>query len=467
MDDDECEMMLLASMQQCVGAVVVGELPKKRKHDSREFPRESRREFQHERALQCIMYDYLGPKPLFDGREFEMMFRVSRRRFQCIMEDIGNAGISFFMQKADCLGSRGASMEARILLPLKCMGYGVPPHCFMDYFSMSSTLAKDCYNNFQDACVQLYLKEYLRKPTSHDLKAVMKLHQSVHMGMAGMMGSLDCMHTYWDKCPVAWQGAFRNGAKKKPSIVLEAACDYHLFFWHASYGYAGTLNDINILNLSPLTEMILSGELASLEKEVTPYKIGNEEFNQLYLLVDGIYPSFNRFVKGHKEPIGDYEKALTDWQEAARKDIERAFGVLQTKFQCIARPIVLRSLKRIEAMVTASLILHNMCVSDRIMDGDCRATYNAANSLVRMKDGDINVEQPPNQEEIQASYRKNFKGTCIGVVDSDEEVVEVVTRRRRWMELHDKEECARLHNALMNTLGETYKHRKKRKKLVN
>ena len=91
-----------------------------------------------------------------------------------------------------------------------------------------------------------------------------------------MLGSLDCMHTAWDKCPVGWQGSFKNGKKKKPSIVLEAACDYHLWFWHASYGYAGTMNDLNILNLSPLLEMIVSGDLAKLEEEVTPYNIGDE-----------------------------------------------------------------------------------------------------------------------------------------------------------------------------------------------
>ena len=129
---------------------------------------------------------------------------------------------------------------------------------------MSKTLARDCCKNFHDGLIQLYLKKYLRAPTQADLKGIVKLHRSVHRGVDGMLGSLDCMHTDWDKCPVAWQGAFKNGRKKKPSIVLEAACDHHLWFWHASYGYSGTLNDINILNLSPLLHMIVSGELAKL-----------------------------------------------------------------------------------------------------------------------------------------------------------------------------------------------------------
>ena len=57
--------------------------------------------------------------------------------------------------------------------------------------------------------------------------------------------------------------------------------------------------------------MFLDGTMEELEKAVTPFNIDGEDFKQLYLLVDGIYPEFSRFVKGYKEPIGDFEKALT------------------------------------------------------------------------------------------------------------------------------------------------------------
>ena len=99
---------------------------------------------------------------------------------------------------------------------------------------------------------------------------------------------------------MAWHGAFKNGDKKKPSIVLEAVSDYHMFFWHASCGHAGTLNDINTMNLSPLTEMFVNGEMEMLEKEVVPFNIGKESFKKLCVLVDGIHPTWTRFVKAMK-----------------------------------------------------------------------------------------------------------------------------------------------------------------------
>jgi hypothetical protein len=39
-------------------------------------------------------------------------------------------------------------------------------------------------------------------------------------------------------------------------------------------------------------------------------------------------------------PLREPEKRYTAWQEATRKDIERAFGVLQSRFQVIAKPFV-------------------------------------------------------------------------------------------------------------------------------
>jgi hypothetical protein len=62
--------------------------PKRQKTDSRSY----RRIFRPDEALQAIKRDYLGitgdlTTPLF-GAEFKLMFRVSRSRFQVLMEDI-------------------------------------------------------------------------------------------------------------------------------------------------------------------------------------------------------------------------------------------------------------------------------------------------------------------------------------------------------------------------------------------
>ena len=102
---------------------------------------------------------------------------------------------------------------------------------------------------------------------------------------------------------------------------------------------------ISILNLSPFLESLLNGEFEKSESTAVPFAIGQEVFNSVFILVDGIYPRYSRFVKGMKEPATDDEKTFTEWQEAVRKDIERAFGNLQGRFQALATPIMLMDLK--------------------------------------------------------------------------------------------------------------------------
>ena len=151
---------------------------KKPKIDSRLLPRNPKRKFRHDEALHCINRDYLGilgdpSTPIFAGSEFASMFRISRPRFQRMLEDFANSGDPFFTPPfVDALGEEEASLEARLLLPLKSISFGVPPKTFSDYFQMSKTLSKDCYNNFLSKLTDIYKDEYLRLPTEADVKAV-------------------------------------------------------------------------------------------------------------------------------------------------------------------------------------------------------------------------------------------------------------------------------------------------------
>ena len=215
-----------------------------------------------------------------------MMFRLLRPRFQRLMEDVMAAQIAFYQTKKNLHPTQQASLYAKLLLPLKCLAYGVPPYTFIDYFQMSRQYARDCCLAFDKAVKQIYTKEYLCLPTSTNLKVILKLHRSIH-GVDGMLGSLDCSHTYWKNCPKAWQGSFK-GKEKMPSIVLEAISDYHLFFWRVSYGYTVNLNDRTILSLSPLLDRLVDGSYQQVEQQAgaVPFMVHNQTFMKTWITVD-------------------------------------------------------------------------------------------------------------------------------------------------------------------------------------
>jgi hypothetical protein len=111
------------------------------------LPPSQRRVFKHDEALNAIQRDYLGKiedpsTPLF-GKEFHWTFKISRGRFQVLMEDIMGSQHDFFnLSPRD--GHEKCPVEARQLLTLKTFSYGVPPHIFMVYLQMSPQYAGDC-----------------------------------------------------------------------------------------------------------------------------------------------------------------------------------------------------------------------------------------------------------------------------------------------------------------------------------
>jgi hypothetical protein len=74
--------------------------------------------------------------------------------------------------------------------------------------------------------------------------------------------------------------------------MLEAVSSQDLWTWHAFFGVAGSNNDINVLNQSPLFTEVLQGRAPEVNFTVneTEYKMG-------YYLADGIYPAWTTFVK--------------------------------------------------------------------------------------------------------------------------------------------------------------------------
>jgi Plant transposon protein len=132
-----------------------------------------------------------------------MNFCISLSRFQQIMEQFGNHGGAFYSGQTNCVGNQIASLEAKLLLPLQTLAVGVATHTFCLYYQMPKTLtAKSCFM-FNKTFLKMYRKEYLKKPSKQDMMRIATLHEKVH-GVPGMFGSLDCMHTRWKSCPVAW-----------------------------------------------------------------------------------------------------------------------------------------------------------------------------------------------------------------------------------------------------------------------
>jgi hypothetical protein len=125
-------------------------------------------------------------------------------------------------------------------------------------FGVAESTTMECLIHFVTGVISLLGAQYLRKPTSEDIQRLLQVAEQ--RGFPGMLDSLDCMHWEWQNCPVAWKGQFTRGDYKVPTIILEVVASYDLWIWHAFFGAAGSNNDINVLDQTPLFTEQLQGK---------------------------------------------------------------------------------------------------------------------------------------------------------------------------------------------------------------
>jgi hypothetical protein len=92
--------------------------------------------------------------------------------------------------------------------------------------------------------------------------------------------------------------------------------------------------------------------------------INDHNYDMGYYLTDDIYPNWMAFVKTVCHPFEPRTKHFAMKQESARKDIERAFGVLQSRWAVICGLAYGWSPANIHDIMIAWIILHNMVVGD-------------------------------------------------------------------------------------------------------
>ncbi|GKC30031.1 ALP1-like protein [Tanacetum coccineum] len=185
---------------------------------------------------------------------------------------------------------------------------------------------------FSEAGVlHIFGPEFLRKPTLTDVERLYAFHENKH-GLPGMLESLDC-------------------------CCIKRLMDMARFF-----GVSGSNNDINVTQRSPLLNDLKLGKAPEV-----PFVANDVTYPWGYYLCDGIYPEWVPFVKSVTNLANDDHKRLRykTMHEAARKDVERTFGVLKKRWAILATPARAYIKEKLANIMYTCIILHNMIIKDR------------------------------------------------------------------------------------------------------
>ncbi|KAL9667178.1 hypothetical protein QQ045_001527 [Rhodiola kirilowii] len=255
--------------------------------------------------------DYFSDYPTYPESMFRRRFRMRRSLFLRIQEAISTHD-DYFTQREDATGVRGLSPLQKITAAIRMLAYGTAADAVNDYIRIGESTTIESLRRFVRAIVEIFGCEYMRRPNNEDVARLLTVAEN--RGFPGMLGSIDCMHWKWKNCPTAWQGMYT--------------------------------------------------ELAEGRGPEVSYTINGHEYNIGYYLADGIYPSWPTFVKTIPSPQGNKRKYFAASQEFARKDVERAFGVLQSRFAIIRGPSRFWDVDTMKYIMFTCIIMHNMIVED-------------------------------------------------------------------------------------------------------
>ncbi|XP_030944966.1 uncharacterized protein LOC115969446 [Quercus lobata] len=348
--DDDFEIIALLALEE-------ERLEKERASISRRGSVPGRRCIQrdHEQGHQRLFQDYFAESPVYPPNIFRRRFRMSRSLFLRIKSNLEEKD-EYFVQKRNATGLLGLSSLQKMTAALRMLAYGVAADFTDEYVRIGESTAIESLKKFVEAIVDIYSTEYLRSPNSNDIARLLRVGE--RRGFLGMLGSIDCMHWKWKNCPSGWKGQY-TGHSREPTIILEAVASYDLWIWHAFFGLPGSHNDINVLDRSFIFTNLAQGRAPSVN-----YSINGHDYTMGYYLADGIYPSWSTFVKTISVPLGRKNSLFATTQESTRKDVERAFGVLQARFAIIRGPARLWKTEALDYIMKACIILHNMIIED-------------------------------------------------------------------------------------------------------
>lgn len=122
------------------------------------------------------------------------------------------------------------------------------------------------------------------------------------------------------------------------------------------------MSDSTLFERSKLKEKLFSNQWPG--HIVSPLRIGNVEIEP-YIMGDGAFSLSKHDMKTCSKDEIAADPDLREWEmraTATRKTVECAFGILKHRFSTLLSGIMLHNEEDAVYLVTACLILHNLCL---------------------------------------------------------------------------------------------------------
>lgn len=261
-EDEQQRLLLLASLMIDADSKLFAAVVKRRKVIFREPPlkiKVGRRIFERP-VYTCSAWWIMLHKGdcKIEGhpqsRVFRRRFGVPFSMFKSIVADarewtlFGNKRLGKI--SSDCTGVEGVPLELKILGALRMSAKGCSFDAIAELSGMSISTMQLFYHAFWEKFVCIYRDSWIFYPSTA-VDAAENLSVYARLGFPGAIGSVDCTHVRWLRCPALFQNTY-SGKEKKATVAYEVTVNHSGRCLNVSVGHPGSRNDKTIVKTDKL-----------------------------------------------------------------------------------------------------------------------------------------------------------------------------------------------------------------------
>jgi hypothetical protein len=127
--------------------------------------------------------------------------------FLKIMDDL-KAANPFFEQKCNAASVMGFSSIHKCIIAIKMLAYGSAADSMDDAYCIAESTVLTTVKEFVGTINNIFGPKFIQPPIENEINHILQVNES--RGFPGMIGSIDCMHWEWEKCPIGWHGISRD-----------------------------------------------------------------------------------------------------------------------------------------------------------------------------------------------------------------------------------------------------------------
>lgn len=302
----------------------------------------------------------------------------------------------FNKSEYDCCGQKTWPLEVLVLGCLRILGRGMCLDGIQELSGVSIEVQRKFLHKFCHLFSNTQFDKYCGLP--RDPEEIDKIvSEYALLGFPGCIGSTDCVHIAWDRCPYKLRFEY-TGKAHYPTVSFEVTCTHSRRILACSKGFPGSTNDKTIATFDEFIQGMKNGKLfGDCEFKVMVGENGEEEILKgLYLLVDNGYQKWRCLINPDKFCVDIDTATFARHLESVRKDIECTFGILKGRFRILKIPILFQSHAVIENIFKTCCVIHNMILTEDGLDSrwESGMNWDGVDGLHDMSDVGIEIRSP-------------------------------------------------------------------------